>query len=95
MKLTNISEELNAEFGERGTSSRNAFEDEAYAYYNAEILKQARREAHLTQSELAEKVGTSKAYISQIENGKVDPSTGFFFRILNAMGYRMEILRAL
>lgn len=95
MKLTNISEELNSEYGVRGTPSRNAFEDEAYAYYNAEILKQARKEAHLTQSELAERVGTSKAYISQIENGKVDPSTGFFFRILNAMGYRVEILRAL
>jgi len=34
------------------------------------MLKQARSEANLTQTELAEKIGTAKSYISRIENGK-------------------------
>jgi len=35
-------------------------------------LKEARKEANITQEELAEKIGTKKSYISRLENGKVD-----------------------
>jgi transcriptional regulator with XRE-family HTH domain len=35
------------------------------------MLKAARKEANMTQEELAEKVGTKKSYISKLENGKV------------------------
>jgi len=34
------------------------------------MLKSARKEAKLTQSELAERIGTKKSYISKVENGK-------------------------
>ena len=34
------------------------------------MLKEARKEAKLTQEQLAEKTGTKKSYISKIENGK-------------------------
>jgi transcriptional regulator with XRE-family HTH domain len=34
------------------------------------MLKEARKEANLTQEQLAEKTGTKKSYISKIENGK-------------------------
>jgi transcriptional regulator with XRE-family HTH domain len=36
------------------------------------MLKAARKEANITQEELAEKVGTKKSYISKLENGKVN-----------------------
>jgi transcriptional regulator with XRE-family HTH domain len=36
------------------------------------MLKAARKEANMTQEELAEKVGTKKSYISKLENGKVN-----------------------
>ena len=36
----------------------------------SEMLKEARREAKITQEELAAKTGTKKSYISRIENGK-------------------------
>jgi transcriptional regulator with XRE-family HTH domain len=38
----------------------------------SEMLKAARKEANMTQEELAEKVGTKKSYISKLENGKVN-----------------------
>ena len=36
------------------------------------MLKAARKEANMTQEELAKKVGTKKSYISKLENGKVN-----------------------
>jgi transcriptional regulator with XRE-family HTH domain len=36
------------------------------------MLKAARKEANMTQEELADKVGTKKSYISKLENGKVN-----------------------
>ena len=34
------------------------------------MLKDARKEAKITQEQLTEKTGTKKSYISRIENGK-------------------------
>ena len=38
----------------------------------SEMLKTARKEAKLTQEQLAERSGTKKSYISKLENGKVN-----------------------
>ena len=72
MESTSFEELLNAEYGERGTESREKFEVEAEAFCLAECLKEQRRLAGLTQQQLAEKIGTKKSYISKIENGKRD-----------------------
>ncbi|MFY0625099.1 MAG: helix-turn-helix transcriptional regulator [Reichenbachiella sp.] len=34
------------------------------------MLKEARKEANMTQEQLAERAGTKKSYISKIENAK-------------------------
>ena len=47
----------------------------------------------MTQSELAEKVGTNKTYISRIENGVIEPGVGLFFRIIDALGLKIEIVK--
>ncbi len=67
---SNFEELLNAKYGERGAPSRNQFEESAQRFYISEMLKQARVEAKMTQSELADKIGTQKSYISKLENGK-------------------------
>lgn len=36
----------------------------------SEMVKAARKDANLTQEQLAKKAGTKKSYISKIENGK-------------------------
>jgi transcriptional regulator with XRE-family HTH domain len=46
------------------------------------ILKQARKEANLTQEELAIKTGTKKSYISRIETGKSDIQLSTFYRLI-------------
>lgn len=82
---------LDEEYGKDGSPERQAFEEEARAFYAAQILLQARKEAKVTQSELAKRVGTTKSYISKIENGVIEPGVGLFFRLVNALGLRIDI----
>lgn len=91
--ITSISDELDKEFGVHGTLERAKFDDEAYAFYTSQILFEARKEAKVTQSELASRIGVTKSYISRIENGLIAPSVSMFYRIINALGLRVEIVK--
>lgn len=55
-------------YGKRGTVKRDELEDGYENFKIGEMLRQARLEKGLTQEELADKVGTTKSYISKIEN---------------------------
>lgn len=55
-------------FGERGTTKREQLEAGYANFKIGALLHEARLEKGLTQEELAEKVGTTKSYISKIEN---------------------------
>ena len=46
------------------------------------MLQEARKEAKLTQEELAQKTGTKKSYISRIETGKSDIQLSTFYRLI-------------
>ncbi len=84
---------LDRDYGEEGTPEREAFRKEAYAYCVGQVILDARKQEHMTQSALAEKVGTDKAYISRIEKGLIEPGVGMFFRIIDALGLRVDIVR--
>ena len=91
MQSETFDELRNAEYGERGTDEREAFETEANAFCLAESLKEQRRLAGLTQEQLAEKIGTKKSYISKIENGRADVQLSTLFRIFAGLGKRISI----
>lgn len=80
-------------YGEVGTPEREQFRKETYAYCVGQMICEARRHEKITQSELAKKVGTNKSYISKIENGTVEPGVGLFFRIIDALGLKFEIVK--
>ncbi len=84
---------LDAKYGKLGTPEREAFHQEAYAFCAGQIISDARKHEKITQKELAEKVGTNKTYISKIENGIVEPSVGLFFRIIDALGLKLDIVK--
>jgi ribosome-binding protein aMBF1 (putative translation factor) len=68
----NFDELLDIKYGKTGSEKRDNFEEKAQYFVISEILKEARKEANMTQKQLAEKVGTKKSYISRPENGKCD-----------------------
>ena len=65
---------LDSLYGKEGTPERARFEEKAYAFYTGTILRDARKEAKISQVELAERTQTTKSYISRIENGGIIPS---------------------
>ena len=89
--ITDYDAILESRYGKEGSSERLQFEEEAKAFYAAQLLLQARKEAKVSQSELALRVGTTKSYISKIVNGVVEPGVGLFFRLINALGLRIDI----
>ena len=82
MKLTTLKEHLEKEYGKVGTSKRKEFDKNSKAFAIGEFIKEVRKEAQLTQTELAEKAGTTKNYISRIENGQSDIQMTTLFRII-------------
>lgn len=46
---------------------------------------------HLTQKDLAEKIGTHQSAISRLETGNYNPSVDFLFRIAKALNRKVEI----
>lgn len=55
-------------YGKRGSAKREELEAGYENFKLGALLHDARLEKGLTQEELAEKVGTTKSYISKIEN---------------------------
>lgn len=66
-KIT-LDEFKNKHYGVTGTKSRDELENGYENFKLGALLHEARLERGMTQAELAEKVGTTKSYISKIEN---------------------------
>ena len=79
--IKTFDELIEREHGKIGSESRNAYEEKAQMFIISEMLKEARREANLTQEQLAEKAGTKKSYISKIENAKGNIQLSTLIRI--------------
>ena len=79
--IKNFEQLIEADHGKIGTESRNSYEEKSQMFIISEILKEARKEANITQEQLAEKTGTKKSYISRIENGKGNIQLSTLIRI--------------
>ena len=84
---------LDIKYGRVGSTKRDNFDEKAQYFVISEMLKEARHEAHMTQDELADKVGTKKSYISRLENGKCDIQLSTLYRIFElGLGRRVNLL---
>jgi HTH-type transcriptional regulator/antitoxin HipB len=84
---------LELKYGKVGTESRDDFEEKAQYFVISEVLKAARKEANMTQEQLAEKVGTKKSYISRLENGKCDIQLSTLYRIFEfGLGKKVSLV---
>ena len=91
-QIRDYSKVLDQKYGAPGSKSREQFEAEAF--YSGQMLRDARREAKMTQAQVASKIGADKSYISRIENGSIIPTATSFFRIVAAMGMQVQIIKA-
>jgi len=80
--LTFWDDHLDKKYGKIGTPSRNKYEEEFEAFKIGVLIQEARKRQHMTQKELAEKVGTTKNYISRIENNASDIRLSTLMRII-------------
>ena len=66
--------------------------DRGYADFKIGVmLKQAREEAGLSQSELAQKIGTQKTSISRIENHAEDIKLSTLEKVALALGRQLKV----
>ena len=79
--VTDFEQLIELEHGKVGAESRNKYEEGAQMFIISEMLKDARKEANLTQEQLAEKTGTKKSYISKLENAKGNIQLSTLIRI--------------
>lgn len=71
-RLMSLADHLNEQYGERGITTREEFEEGFEALKLGAMLQELRKEKGMTQAQLAEKCGTTKTYISRIENDASD-----------------------
>ena len=81
-KITTFDEHLDKYHGKQGSEKRAKFDADSLAFRLGIMLQEARKEAKLTQEELAQKTGTKKSYISRIETGKSDIQLSTFYRLV-------------
>jgi len=81
-EITTFDEHLDKRYGMTGSEKRTEFEIKAKAFAIGEILKDARKEAKMTQEDLANKTGTRKSFISRIENGHSDIQLSTLYRLV-------------
>ncbi len=90
--LINFEDILIGKYGEKGTKERDAYDVSSLAFRLGIMLKEARKEANLTQEELAEKTGTKKSYISRIERGMSDIQVSTYHKLIElGLGKHLNI----
>ena len=82
-KPKTFAEHLDLQYGKKGSESRDVYEQEFEAFKLGVMLQELRKEKGLTQQQLADKCGTTKTYISRIENNASDIRLFTLMRIIS------------
>jgi len=80
--LVSWDDHLDKKYGKVGTPSRDKYEEEFENFKIGVLIQEARKQLNLTQEELASKCGTTKNYISRIENNASDIRLSTLMRII-------------
>jgi ribosome-binding protein aMBF1 (putative translation factor) len=79
-------------YGKKGTQERDQLEEGYENYKIGYLLREARLNSGLTQQELAERAGTTKSYISKIENNIKEARISTLEKIVKlGLGGKLEL----
>ena len=92
--LTSFTDHLDQQYGKRGTVERESFEEGFEAFKLGVMLQELRKNNGLTQEQLAQKCGTTKTYISRIENNASDIRLSTLMRIIKE-GFGKQLILSL
>ena len=81
-KIVRFEDHLDKEYGKRGTAKREKYEQGFESFKLGVMLQDLRKQKKMTQEQLAEKCGTTKTYISRIENDASDIRLSTLLRII-------------
>lgn len=91
-KIVAFSEHLDSKYGKTGTPERDEFERKSHAFRLGVMIQEARKEAHMTQEELARRASTKKSYISRVERDASDIRLSTLMRIIEqGLGGKLNI----
>ncbi|KAF0194245.1 MAG: XRE family transcriptional regulator [Bacteroidetes bacterium] len=80
--LVSWDDHLDNKYGKVGSPSRDKYEEGFENFKIGVLIQEARKQQNLTQEELALKCGTTKNYISRIENNASDIRLSTLMRII-------------
>lgn len=90
--LMTLEEFKEKNYGKRGTKERDELEAGYEAFKIGALIQDTRIEMGMTQEQLAEKVGTTKSYISKIENNLKEARISTLRKIIElGFGGRLEL----
>jgi len=96
MKIYTLEQAKDKHLGKIGTEKRDKYEYELRLDLLGEMIKQTRKERHLTQSELGEMIGVQKSQISRIERNAKNVTIETILRVFNALkakvNFNVELL---
>lgn len=81
-KMVSWDDHLNKKYGKVGSPTRDKYEEGFENFKIGILIQEARKQQNLTQEELAFKCGTTKNYISRIENNASDIRLSTLMRII-------------
>ncbi len=91
--LSSFAEHVDQQYGRRGTKKREVYEQEFEAFKLGVLIQEMRENQNLTQEQLAQKCGTTKSYISRIENNASDIRLSTLMRIVqDGLGGHLKLL---
>ena len=96
LKMYTLDQAKDKHLGKIGTEKRDKFEYELKLDILGEMIKQARKERHLTQSELGKLIGVQKSQISRLERNTKNVTLETVLRVFKALkakvNFNVELL---
>jgi ribosome-binding protein aMBF1 (putative translation factor) len=87
-----INDHFDQKYGKPGAKSRTNFEQNAELFLIAELIRDKRKEAKMTQQELADKLNVKRTYISKLERAVGDVRVSTLRRIVEVgLGGTLDI----
>jgi HTH-type transcriptional regulator / antitoxin HipB len=88
--LKTLDQFIKEQYGEKGTEQLDNFEKGYQAFKLGVLIQEARLKKGFTQEQLADKIGTNKAYISKVENDLKDVRFSTLQKIIEGLGGQLN-----